>query len=251
MTQPNAAVAIVHARGPEESVLLIRRSERADDSWSGHWSFPGGRCDAEDRDLLDTARRELAEECGVPLAREQMEAALPHREARRAAPPYVLVAPFVFGVSAPLPTVLEVREASAALWIPLRELRDPSRHELRPVPGRPPEVLFPCVPLEGTPLWGFTYRLITDWLGLAAPERSFEAANQVLEFLLSRGLTLRHGWENGKRLARVSGEIPSAAVVEHFSGPSAYIPSLSSMEVNTQSVRVLGADLEEYLIRGD
>src|SRR3954469_17844709 len=105
-THPDAAVAIVHAREPNESVLLIRRSEREDDPWSGHWSFPGGRSDPQDRDPLDTALRELAEECGVRLAREQMEAALPQRVARRRSPPYVLVAPFVFGVSAELPTVL-------------------------------------------------------------------------------------------------------------------------------------------------
>jgi 8-oxo-dGTP pyrophosphatase MutT (NUDIX family) len=170
VTQPDAAVAIVHARGAEESVLLIRRSERAGDSWSGHWSFPGGRCDPEDLDPLDTARRELAEECGIFLAREQMEAALPYTVARRLTPPYVMVAPFVFAVSAELPTVLEPREAAAALWVPLRDLRDPSRHELRPIAERPGATLFPCVELQGTPLWGFTYRLMAEWLGLSIPE---------------------------------------------------------------------------------
>jgi hypothetical protein len=66
-------------------------------------------------------------------------------------------------------------EAVAALWVPLRDLRDLTRHTLRPVPGRPPEMLFPAIELKGelplglmaTPLWGFTYRLIMDWLGLA------------------------------------------------------------------------------------
>src|SRR5215472_6528479 len=48
MRAPEAAVAIVHARGAPsgsdaESVLLIRRTERPNDPWSGHWSFPGGR----------------------------------------------------------------------------------------------------------------------------------------------------------------------------------------------------------------
>ena len=170
MTQPDAAVAIVHARGPDESVLLIRRSERDDDPWSGHWSFPGGRCDPEDRDPLDTALRELAEECGIFLTRQQMEITLPHRQARRITPPYVLVAPYVFGVSAELPTVLDPREAAAALWVPLRDLRDPARHEMKPVLGRSPATLFPCVQLAGTPLWGFTYRLIADWLGIPMPE---------------------------------------------------------------------------------
>jgi 8-oxo-dGTP pyrophosphatase MutT (NUDIX family) len=75
VAQPAAAVAIVHARGAEESVLLIRRTEREDDPWSGHWSFPGR--DPEDIDLVHTALRELAEECGIALSRESLEAALP------------------------------------------------------------------------------------------------------------------------------------------------------------------------------
>ena len=57
-------------------------------------------------------------------------------------------------------------EATASLWVPLRDLRDLTRHTLRPVPGQPPEILFPSIELNGIPLWGFTYRLIADWLSL-------------------------------------------------------------------------------------
>ena len=170
MTEPDAAVALVRAREPAESILLIRRSERAGDSWSGHWSLPGGWRHAADPDLLHTALRELEEECGIRLAREQMEATLPHALARRQTGPFVLVAPFLFNVQTELPTVLDPREASAALWVPLRDLRDPARHALCPVPGRPPETLYPALELNGFPLWGFTYRLIMDWLGLSPPD---------------------------------------------------------------------------------
>ena len=40
-------------------------------------SFPGGRREPKDCDLLHTALRELEEECGIHLARERLEAALP------------------------------------------------------------------------------------------------------------------------------------------------------------------------------
>jgi 8-oxo-dGTP pyrophosphatase MutT (NUDIX family) len=179
MAEAEAAVAIVHARGAEESVLLIRRAERETDSWSGHWSFPGGRRDPEDADLLHTALRELAEECGIRLAREDMEAALPQMLARRKVGEFVPVAPFVFRAGSKLPTVLDPREAAEALWLPLSVLRDPGRRRLRPVPGMPKEMLFPAIDLNGAPLWGFTYRLIAAWLDLA-PNRgepaSFETA---------------------------------------------------------------------------
>jgi 8-oxo-dGTP pyrophosphatase MutT (NUDIX family) len=96
--EPKAAVAIARARQPRESVRLIRRSEREEDPWSGHWSFPGGRRDHEDQDLLHTALRELEEECGIRLRREHSGVAWPPVLARRRAGPFVLVAPFVFEV---------------------------------------------------------------------------------------------------------------------------------------------------------
>jgi 8-oxo-dGTP pyrophosphatase MutT (NUDIX family) len=161
-----AAVAIVHAIAPEESVLLIRRAEREDDPWSGHWSFPGGRCDPEDPGLLHTALRELEEECGIRLGPQHLKAALRPTMAGRRAGRFVLVAPFLFGVEAALPTVLDPREAVEALWTPLSVLRDPLRHALRSVPGQPGDMQFPAIELNGVPLWGFTYRVITDWLGL-------------------------------------------------------------------------------------
>jgi 8-oxo-dGTP pyrophosphatase MutT (NUDIX family) len=167
MTEPAAAVAIVHTRGAGESVLLIRRAEREGDPWSGHWSFPGGRRDPGDTDLLHTALRELEEECGIRLGREDMEAALPLRQARRKAGASLIVAPYVFRVDGALATVLDPREAVEALWTPLGVLVDPARHALRAVPGMPGEMQFPSIELNGFPLWGFTYALIAEYLGLA------------------------------------------------------------------------------------
>src|SRR5579871_2024004 len=184
-----AAVAIVHARGPEESVLLIRRTERENDPWSGHWCFPGGRRDPEDRDLLETALRELAEECSIQLNRTQMELALPAAHAGRRLGRNILVAPFLFRVDQVVNTTLDAQEAAEALWIPLGVLRDPARHGLRPVPRLPREMAFPAIELNGTPLWGFTYRVISDWLGLhrlpdTGEAPGFAAARAVLDFLL-------------------------------------------------------------------
>ena len=247
MGDPEAAVAIVRAGAPEEAVLLIRRSERDDDPWSGHWSFPGGRRDPADVDLLDTALRELEEECGIRLPRAACVGELAASLARRRAGPFLLVAPYLFEVEQALPTTLDPREAAGACWVPLAWLRDPARHLLRPVPGRPREILFPAVDVGGHPLWGFTYRLITEWLGIEAGRGGRETASEVLEFLLSQGLTGGCGWED--RVADVRGLVPVEAVLERFSAPGPHALAVNRMEVRPDGVQISGLDYEEYLVR--
>lgn len=244
--------------------MLIRRSERPEDSWSGHWSFPGGRRDADDVDLLHTALRELEEECGIRLGREHMAKALPHVVARRRAGPFVLVAPFVFEVDGELPTVVDREEAVDAVWIPQSVWCDPAKHSLRAVPGLPGNWLFPAVDLNGVPVWGFTYRLATDWLGLLPEqgptgEAGFETACRVLDFLLSQGLTLTSGWEDqpaqldtaerqGARVATVEGAISVEQVVARFSTPGKLFPGVNLLEIRPDGIRVVGLAFEEYLI---
>ena len=265
-TEPQAAVAIVRTRGQDESILFIRRTEREDDSWSGHWSFPGGRRDPEDPDPLHTALRELEEECGIRLRREQMESALPVVIARRRTGPFLPVAPFVFAVDSQLPTVLDPREAAAAVWIPRSLLCDPAQHCLLSVPRRPGEMLFPAIDLGGMPLWGFTYRLLTDWLALGPKDvngletAGFRAASLVLDFLLARGLKLKHGWTERPasglagqpvmKVATVEGTLPVEQVLAHFGAPGNHVPLVNLLEVRPDYIRVAGLDFEEYLISG-
>jgi 8-oxo-dGTP pyrophosphatase MutT (NUDIX family) len=252
MVDVDAAVAILHTRGADESVLLIRRAERDSDPWSGQWSFPGGRRDKQDVDALDTALRELEEECGIALNREQLEAALRPAAARRRAGQFLVVAPFLFQVECELPTVLEPREAVEAVWLPLRTLLDPMRHLLRPVPGLPAAMHFPAIELNGAPLWGFTYRLISEWLGLGpkhnpVEQAGFEMAELLLEFLLAKGLKPKSGWEN--RVAEVTGRIPVEAVLERFTSAGCYVAAVNCLEVRPELIRLTGAAFEEYVIQ--
>ncbi len=250
MREPEAAVALVLAREPEESVLLIRRAEREGDAWSGHWSLPGGRRDPEDRDALDTAVRELDEECGIRLTREQMESELPFAIARRRAGSYLLVAPFLFRVEQRLATVLDPEEAVEAFWIPVRVLRDRAHHGLRKVPGRPGATLFPGIELNQVPLWGFTYRLLSDWLGITPPaETGREAAQAVLQFLLTRGLQLRQDF-NGRH-AVVAGMVPVDEVVRHFSAAENFHPAINCLDVREHRVAIFDPEFAEYVISAE
>lgn len=252
--EADAAVAMVHARATE-SVLLIRRAERKEDSWSGHWSFPGGRRERDDRDLLHTALRELEEECGLRLRRDQLETARAASVARRRVGRYLLVAPFVFTVDHEQQALVDGREAVQALWVPLSALRNPARHALHNVPGLPPEMRYPGIDLPGVPLWGFTYRLITDWLDLNPPAALFEkagflAASALLDMLVAHGCALDHGWldRDGAKVAAVRGRIPVDLVWAHATQLAEHIPRINMLEVRPDRIRVAGLAFEEYVI---
>jgi len=257
MAEPDAAVAIVHAHGAADSVLLIRRAEREADPWSGHWSFPGGRRETEDSDLVHTALRELEEECGIRLARDRLEAALAPAVARRRVGRFLLVTPFLFSLDSEHPVQLDPQEAVEAVWVPLSVLRDPARHAMRPVPGLPPEARFPAIDLNGVPLWGFTYRLITDWLGLnpkasSIEEAGFQAARALLDGLVAHGCVLDQGWveRDGVKAAAVRGPIPVELVLAQVSCPAAHIPRINMLESRPERVRLVGLAFEEYVVYG-
>jgi len=242
MSEPEAAVALLHAAPPSDSILLMRRAERAGDSWSGHWSFPGGRRDAGDPNLLHTALRELEEECGIRLRPEDAASELPARVAGRRAGAYVLVAPFLFRVADELATVLAPLEAAQAAWIPLSLMRDPARHHLRNVPGAPPEFYFPAVDLDAAPLWGFTWRVLVEWLQLGPRESLPAVARSLVE-----SLKLDCTW-NG-RTATVCGRIPMEAATARMCRPGAHVFAIQRAEIRPGLIRLTGPDLDEYLIR--
>lgn len=248
MSEPEAAVAIVWSLAAEESVLFMRRAERENDPWSGQWSFPGGHCDPEDLDALHTALRELREECAIHLSPQSLHQALPLAVARRKAGRYLQVAPYVFRVDHRPAVQVDQQEAMEARWIPLRDLEDPAHHRLRAVPGMPPEMLFPAIELDEVPLWGFTYRLTTEWLGLLPPSEEAQAvAHDLLEFLLANGLRLDSAWTD--RSAAVRGLIPVPLVLERLCGLDNRIPPLNAVEVRPDLIRLMGLAFEEYHIR--
>ena len=156
---PHAAVTVIV--GPQPAVLLIRRPVSAADPWSGQWALPGGRHQASDTSLLATARRELAEEVGLRLPDSDWTA-LPTEVAGRHAGLSVPVAPFLCHLTH-IPNVLaDPREAAATFWLPLVAFDDLTRHQLGAVPGGGDRA-WPHFLVDGHPLWGFTYRVLTAW----------------------------------------------------------------------------------------
>ena len=116
---PDAAVAvIINSSRSTNSLLLIRRTERTGDPWSGQIAFPGGHRAPGDRSFLETAIRETNEEVGISLRDHPVLGVLPLIYARTRS---VRVAPFVFQ----LKTNVEVHpnvEVANAFWVSINDL---------------------------------------------------------------------------------------------------------------------------------
>jgi 8-oxo-dGTP pyrophosphatase MutT (NUDIX family) len=157
-----AAVAVVLTSDPD-SILLIRRAERAGDPWSGHMALPGGRREPGDPDLVATAVREIAEEVGVELAAAHLVGRLADVVPRTPVLPPIAVRPFVF-LPPSRPALVLNSEVASAHWIRLDDLLQPGAHHAvwLEVAGQSREVQ--AYELTDAIVWGMTERILTDLL---------------------------------------------------------------------------------------
>ncbi len=144
-------------------LLFIHRAEHADDPWSGHVAFPGGRAEPSDRDLVATAIRETREEIEIDLLRcgERLGALDEVRAMARGRPVDLAIRPYVFRLSQPV----EPRpspEVRSIVWLALDELLGPRwRSTLeRTYQGVP--VQLPCFRIDDHLIWGLTFRMFEN-----------------------------------------------------------------------------------------
>lgn len=163
-----AAVAIVLRHTPDSDVelLLIKRSDREDDPWSGHVALPGGRHDPTDATLQDTAIRETREETGIDLARDGLVlGVLDELRPRSAVLPAIIVTPFV-AIVRPDVTIETSDEVAAAFWVTLASLVDPSVAVESEVTARGTTWRVPSYALGGHIVWGMTERILNNLVAL-------------------------------------------------------------------------------------
>ena len=161
--KPTAAVALVVTR-KNPSILLVRRAERSEDPWSGQWAFPGGRMDDNDSDLIATCQREVLEECGCDLSTGNFIRALPTSFAGRKNRHPLIVAPFLWEMPTTIELIPDKNEVVSAHWQELSYLLDQHNHTSGRIAPKYADEEFPYVMLDNTPLWGFTYRVLMDYL---------------------------------------------------------------------------------------
>jgi 8-oxo-dGTP pyrophosphatase MutT (NUDIX family) len=168
-----AAVAVVLRLGATPSVLLMKRAERTGDPWSGHVSFPGGRYEPGDRDLLHTAIRETREELGIDLeASARLIGGLdpiPATGRSTGRPlPVTSVTPYVFVETSAI-TPVPGPEAESVFWLPIEIAAAGTydgEHEYTHL-GSP--MKFPCWRFDGYVIWGLTYRMLHSLIEAVAP----------------------------------------------------------------------------------
>lgn len=164
-----AVAAVLRPRGPETEVLLIRRSERPSDPWSGHMALPGGHQDPEDADLTATALRETLEEVGLDLRHHDYLGALDELPATiRGRPVGISITPHVFALRAAA-TLSPNYEVAEIVWA---ELGPMARGEIDCIKEWRYEGELrraPAFNVNGHLVWGLTHHMlwslfeVLDW----------------------------------------------------------------------------------------
>jgi 8-oxo-dGTP pyrophosphatase MutT (NUDIX family) len=159
-----AAVALVltpRAVDQAPSLLLVRRTEREGDPWSGHMALPGGHAHESDADLVYTARRETLEEVGIDLSDAQLLGRLDDVSPMRSSE--IAVRPFVFWTNLERDVRLSA-EVAEVVWVPLATLAEGHLRSSREVDVRGGKLQVPAYVIDERVVWGMTFHLIEGFL---------------------------------------------------------------------------------------
>ncbi|HVK67567.1 MAG TPA: CoA pyrophosphatase [Polyangium sp.] len=165
-TERQAAVAAIlrtPREGNEAEVLLIRRSERQGDPWSGQMAFPGGRREPADPSLYYTALRETEEEIGLDLAQHgRFLARLADIPAvARARRVGMSISPFIFALDDPDPPPFTLSaEVAEVVWAPIGPMARGQSASKYAYDHEGNVLDMPAFAVEQRIVWGLTYRML-------------------------------------------------------------------------------------------
>jgi 8-oxo-dGTP pyrophosphatase MutT (NUDIX family) len=165
-----AAVALIFRVGEDRALelLFIKRAEYEGDPWSGQIAFPGGRMEASDASLAETAIRETREETGIDLAREgMMLGSLDDLRPVSFRLPAIVVRPYVALLDRREPLVLSP-EVALSFWLPFAVLtRAESWHD-DTVFARGIQINARVFRFQEHVIWGMTERILAQLVELLA-----------------------------------------------------------------------------------
>jgi 8-oxo-dGTP pyrophosphatase MutT (NUDIX family) len=146
---------VEHASGL--TVLLTKRTDHLH-AHAGQVSFPGGRAEANDVDVVDTALREAHEEVGLPRDRVQVLGPL---NTYSTVSSYV-VTPIVGLVQPPFHLNLDAFEVAEAFEVPLSFVVDSKNHRRTTREFENRTRVFFVLPFQGRNIWGATAGMLVN-----------------------------------------------------------------------------------------
>ena len=164
----HAAVALIFRAGEGGSpeLLFVKRAEYPGDPWSGQIAFPGGREEASDTSLAETAIRETREETGIDLVRDgQIIGTLDDLRPRTVRLPAVLVRPYVVLLDHAAPLALSA-EIALAFWIPFGSLTHTESWREDTVFARGIQINARVFRHQDHLIWGMTERILAQLMAL-------------------------------------------------------------------------------------
>lgn len=161
----NARVAgvlvLLYCHGEEVSIVFMKRVEDGG-VHSGQISFPGGKEEPEDKDIIDTALREANEEVGVDPKQVTVIGTL----SEIYIPPSNFRVTPVLGFTSSTPLfAADPKEVAEVIQVPLSALLDESsatRQKIRI--GNTFNMTVPCYKANGRTIWGATAMMLSELL---------------------------------------------------------------------------------------
>lgn len=155
----DAAVLIPVYRSQDSGLHIVMILRNPGGVHGGQIAFPGGKHDPEDETMLDTALREVREELGLIVERNDVLAELPMEQTRTTG---YRVFPFLARIAVPDRWQIAEREIAAIVDVKLTDLTRRDAHDKMigrfPTWEKAQEVSFYRIGEHR--LWGLSYRIL-------------------------------------------------------------------------------------------
>lgn len=156
----DAAVLIAIFTGGDEPEVLLTRRPAHMKSHAGEVAFPGGKRDATDASLTDTALRESLEEVALPRASVEIIGALKPARAKSG----IKVLPVVGLVRTEPELVGSPDEVESLFRVPLRYFFEQKPVRDHRINFRGIDLVVPCFRYQGYIIWGLTAYMLVEFM---------------------------------------------------------------------------------------